>query len=126
MSTLGGLRVLVVENDDLSASLLQMQLIQSGGNVVGVAATVAEALERIGTCEPQVVLLDYRLAGNESSEPVAADLLARGIPFVVATGMEPARLPPMLARGVVLTKPYLSADLLDALLRALEQDPVRG
>ena len=44
MSALQDLRVLVVENDEMSAALLQMQLVHSGALVVGLAASVAEAL----------------------------------------------------------------------------------
>jgi CheY-like chemotaxis protein len=120
MSALQDLRVLVVENDEMSAALLQMQLGQSGAVVVGPAASVADALRLLGDSEPQVALLDYRLANNETSEPVAAALSARGIPFVLATGMAPDHLPAVFRTGVMLTKPYLTAELNAALERALQ------
>jgi CheY-like chemotaxis protein len=120
MSTLQGLRVLVVENDEMSAALLQMQLVQSGAVVVGLAASVAESLRLLGTSEPQVALLDYRLANNETSEAVAEALSARGIPFVLTTGMAPDHLPAALSAGVLLSKPYLTAELIAALARALQ------
>ncbi|WP_256777212.1 MULTISPECIES: response regulator [unclassified Stenotrophomonas] len=120
MSTLQDLRVLVVENDEMSAALLQMQLAQSGAVVVGLAASVAESLRLLGTSEPQVALLDYRLANNETSEAVAEALSARGIPFVLTTGMAPDHLPAALRAGVVLSKPYLTAELIAALARALQ------
>lgn len=44
MAALQDLRVLVVENDEMSAALLQMQLVQAGAQVVGLAASVGEAL----------------------------------------------------------------------------------
>jgi CheY-like chemotaxis protein len=120
MSTLQDLRVLVVENDEMSAALLQMQLAQYGAVVVGLAASVAEALRLLGTSEPQVALLDYRLANNETSEAVAEALAARGIPFVLTTGMAPDHLPAVLRTGVLLSKPYLTAELIAALARALQ------
>lgn len=58
-----------------------------------------------------MALLDYRLANNETSEPVASALSARGIPFVLATGMAPDHLPAVFRTGVMLTKPYLTAEL---------------
>ncbi|MCS4233312.1 response regulator [Stenotrophomonas sp. BIGb0135] len=119
MSALQDLRVLVVENDEMSATLLQMQLVQSGAVVVGVAASVSEALRLLGASDPQVALLDYRLANNETSEAVAAGLGARGIPFVLATGMAPDHLPDVFRSGVLLGKPYLTAELNAALARAL-------
>lgn len=119
MSALQDLRVLVVENDEMSAALLQMQLVQSGALVVGLAASVAEALRLLEEAAPDVALLDYRLAHNETSEPVAAALAARGVPFVLATGMTAEQLPVAMRSGVLLIKPYLSAELSKALVRAV-------
>lgn len=119
MSALQDLRVLVVENDEMSAALLQMQLVQSGALVVGLAASVAEALRLLEEAAPDVALLDYRLAHNETSEPVAAALTARGVPFVLATGMAAEQLPVAMQSGVLLIKPYLSAELSKALARAV-------
>ncbi|AWH33490.1 response regulator [Stenotrophomonas sp. SAU14A_NAIMI4_8] len=119
MSALQDLRVLVVENDEMSASLLQMQLEQFGAEVVGVAASVADALRLLTAQRPDVVLLDYRLARNETSEPVAAALVEAGVPFVLATGMSAAQLPAAMGAGVLLVKPYLSIDLCTALQRAV-------
>ncbi len=120
MSALQDLRVLVVENDEMSATLLQMQLVQGGAVVVGLAGSVAEALRLVEETVPQVVLLDYKLARNETSGPVAEVLVARGIPFVLATGMTREQLPDAFRAGVVLTKPYLTAELNAALARALQ------
>jgi len=119
MTALQGLRVLVVENDEMSAALLQMQLVQSGALVVGLAASVSEALRLLAETQPDVALLDYRLAHNETSEPIAAALRARSVPFVLATGMTAAQLPVAMQSGVLLIKPYLSADLCKALVRAV-------
>ncbi|MFG6067839.1 MAG: response regulator [Stenotrophomonas indicatrix] len=119
MSALQDLRVLVVENDEMSAALLQMQLVHSGALVVGLAASVAEALRLLEETSPDVALLDYRLAHNETSEPVAAALAARGVPFVLATGMTAEQLPVAMRSGVLLIKPYLSAELSKALVRAV-------
>lgn len=119
MAGLQDLRVLVVENDEMSAALLQMQLVQAGALVVGLAASVAEALRLLEENTPDVALLDYRLAHNETSEPVARALGNRGIPYVLATGMTADQLPPAMQTGVLLIKPYLSAELAAALQRAV-------
>ena len=47
MSALRGVRVLVVENDDMNAMLLEMQLIQAGAAVVGPVGEVDDALQLI-------------------------------------------------------------------------------
>jgi len=120
MSALQNLRVLVVENDEMSATLLQMQLVQGGAVVVGLAGSVAEALRLLEETQPQVVLLDYKLARNETSEPVAQALTARRVPFVLATGMAREQLPSSFQGGIVLTKPYLTGELSSALLRAMQ------
>jgi CheY-like chemotaxis protein len=99
MTVLQDLRVLVVENDEMSAALLQMQLVHAGATVVGLAASVAEALRVLEDSVPDVALLDYRLARNETSEPVAAALSARGVPFVLATGMLAEQLPESMLAG---------------------------
>ncbi|HGK7303324.1 TPA: response regulator [Stenotrophomonas maltophilia] len=126
MAALQDLRVLVVENDEMSAALLQMQLVQAGAVVVGLAATVAESLRLLQETWPDVALLDYRLARNETSEPVAAALAAAGVPFVLATGMTADQLPASMRDGVLLVKPYLSVDLSQALLRAVGRSSARA
>lgn len=126
MAALQDLRVLVVENDEMSAALLQMQLVQAGAVVVGLAATVAESLRLLQETSPDVALLDYRLARNETSEPVAAALAAAGVPFVLATGMTAEQLPASMRDGVLLVKPYLSVDLSQALLRAVGRTSTRA
>lgn len=126
MAALQDLRVLVVENDEMSAALLQMQLVQAGAQVVGLAASVGEALRLLEEATPDVALLDYRLAHQETSEPVAAALAARGVPFVLATGMSAEQLPQAMQSGVLLVKPYLSAELSQALARAVGHSSARA
>ncbi|WP_459062109.1 response regulator [Stenotrophomonas sp. PSU-St15] len=126
MAALQDLRVLVVENDEMSAALLQMQLVQAGAQVVGLAVSVGEALRLLEETTPDVALLDYRLAHQETSEPVAAALAARGVPFVLATGMSAEQLPQAMQSGVLLVKPYLSAELSQALARAVGHSSARA
>ncbi len=125
MSALRNMRVLVVENDEMNASLLQLQLASQGALVVGVASTVQAALELLVAQEPHVVFLDYWLAGNENSVPVAVALCERGIPFVLATGMPVDELPDVFNAGVKLAKPYLGAELTCALQQAIESASVK-
>ena len=120
MSALQGLRVLVVENDEMNALLLEMQLAQAGAVVVGPAATSEAALRLLGEQHPDLAVLDYRLAGGLTSEPVADRLSREGIPFVLATGQVAGSLPAAFDRGIVLVKPYLAEDLVHALLQAQE------
>ena len=114
---LQGMRVLVVENDEMNATLLDLQLAQAGAAMVGPAASVAQALQMIED-QPDLAILDYHLGGGETSEEVAGALIARGIPFVLATGVNADTLPHVFSRGVVLVKPYVTEELLGALSRA--------
>ncbi|AAW75576.1 response regulator [Xanthomonas oryzae pv. oryzae] len=120
MSVLRGARVLVVENDDMNAMLLDLQLVQAGAVVMGPVGKVHDALQLISADAPDLAVLDYRLGNGETSEPVARLLSKRGIPFVLATGVAIGSIPSGFERGVILTKPYLSEDLVGALFRARE------
>ncbi|MFO3705232.1 response regulator [Xanthomonas codiaei] len=118
MSVLRGVRVLVVENDDMNAMLLELQLSHIGAAVVGPVGQVQDALQLIQADAPDIAVLDYRLGNGETSEPVARLLAERGIPFVLATGVATGSIPAGFERGVILTKPYLSEELVNALSRA--------
>ncbi|MCC4615712.1 response regulator [Xanthomonas campestris pv. asclepiadis] len=118
MSVLRGVRVLVVENDQMNAMLLDLQLVQAGAVVLGPVGEVAQALALIKADAPEIAVLDYRLGNGETSEPVARLLSELGIPFVLATGVASGTIPSGFERGVILTKPYLSEELISALSRA--------
>jgi len=120
MSALQGLRVLVVENDEMNAMLLELQLAQAGAAVTGPAATVDEAMALLGGSSPDLAVLDFRLGGDQTSEPIAVRLGEMGVPFVLATGQTGTRLPSAFDRGIVLVKPYLAEDLVRSLRQAQE------
>ncbi|WP_434211806.1 response regulator [[Pseudomonas] boreopolis] len=118
MSALSGLRVLVVENDEMNALLLEMQLQQAGASVIGPAGRVEDAVQLVEEWAPQAVILDYRLGDGETSEPVARILTERGIPFVLATGIAREKVPAAFDAGSILIKPYLAEDLVRSLAEA--------
>lgn len=106
----------MVEDEALVAMLVEDALIEAGYGVIGPAATVAEAISLLGRETPDVAVLDLNLAG-ESSMPVADALVARGIPFVIATGYGASALPPGHERAAVLAKPYDPTQLAAVLER---------
>ncbi len=57
-------RILIVEDDQLQALSLQKQLAEMGYEVVGIAATAAEAVSKAHETNPHVVLMDIRLGGR--------------------------------------------------------------
>ena len=85
LSPLSGLRLLVVEDEYIVADHIGMLLEDLGCEVAGFASTVAEALDLVRSVALDGVLLDGNLNGD-SSAPVAIELRARSIPFLVATG----------------------------------------
>jgi len=108
--------VLLVEDEPLVADTLDAALTACGYRVLGPVATVNAAMRLLQTSQPDVALIDYRLA-TTTSEALLAPLVARHIPVCVLTGCDPAQLPSAYAHCTVLRKPFK----LDALMAALGQ-----
>lgn len=98
--------VLLVEDNMLIALDTEEMLRELGVTEVRTAGSVSQALAAIGEGRPDFVLLDFNL-GEETSEPVARELAAQEIPFVLATGYSAHTIDPgeLGARGI-LKKPY--------------------
>jgi CheY-like chemotaxis protein len=82
---LRGLRVLLVEDEYLSAMAIEALLLDLGCELVGPATTLDDALSAVDKDAPDGVILDLNLRGQRS-DPVAEALAARGIPFIVLSG----------------------------------------
>ena len=113
-------RILVVVDEALVAMLVEDALEEAGFGVIGPVRSVGQALETLEAERPDAAVLDLNLAG-ENSVAVADALVARGIPFVVATGYGAAGLPPTHRNALVLPKPYDPADLTAILARLCER-----
>ena len=117
-SPLSGLRLLIVEDEYMVADHIGMLLEDFGCEVAGVASTVAEALDLIGSVALDGVLLDGNLNGD-SSAPVAVELRSRSIPFLVATGYGRLELNAEALNGAPrLAKPFSTFDFERSLLAA--------
>ena len=114
MSSLQGTRVLVVEDEAMLALSLEDMLRDLGCVVAGTAAKLDDAMEMARTSDFDVALLDVNLGGKRV-DPVAEAIRERGMPIVYVTGYGRTA-----ALGLVLEKPYNSADLERTLNRALE------
>ena len=114
-----GRLVLVVEDEFLIAMDLELLLRRHGWRVLGPAATVNEALRLLQSETPDVALLDINLRG-EPVAPVAAELRARGVPFVLASAYDgPGLREAVLAGAPAVGKPTDERRLLAALARAV-------
>lgn len=113
---LKGVRVLIVEDDDLSSVVAQEMLVELGCAVAGVERSVDGALSKLEDGAPlDCVMLDVRL-GAELSSDIATKLLNKDVPFIICSGYD-IKLPGM--NIPVLDKPYTVNALGNALTQAL-------
>lgn len=117
---LQGAKVLVVEDEAVVAFDLEFALRDFGCAVLPLAASAADALEALrGAERPDVVLLDVLLSDGPST-PVAAELKAAGLPYIVTTGYDEGQIAePLLRDAPRLPKPYRLDDLRRALIEVL-------
>jgi len=112
-----GVRVLIVEDAVLLALELEAGLTDAGATVVGAAADLKEAEAMLGLGF-DVAVLDANLNG-QSVAPVAEVLVARGTPFIFATGYGVAGLAPAGFEAPVVRKPYNIHQIASAMALAL-------
>jgi CheY-like chemotaxis protein len=113
MSSLRGVRVLVVEDEAILLLNLQDMLLDLGCVVAGTADKLDDALQIARTSDFDVALLDVNLGGKRV-DPVADVIRARGTPIVFVSGYGKTA-----ASGLVLEKPYDAAALERMLSEAL-------
>lgn len=113
-AALEGIRVLVVEDEFLVATLIEDMLTSAGCVVSGPVSRVPEALDAVGRGNFDAAVLDINLAGDRI-DPVADALSRRNVPFVFVTGYSRGLLPGEYATRPRLRKPFKLADLLGIL-----------
>jgi DNA-binding NarL/FixJ family response regulator len=86
--TLGGKRVLIVEDECLIAMGIASEIAELGGKVVGVVGSADDALDIIAATDVDVAIIDITLTGGPTFQ-VADALVVRHIPFVFVTGVGP-------------------------------------
>lgn len=113
VGSLQGLRVLVVEDDYFIASEICTALKRAGAAIIGPAPDLETGLATIRRELPDCAVLDINLHGQLAFQ-IAAELRARGIPSIFATGYDDSVIPESLAHAVRLEKPIDLAALLHA------------
>src|SRR5215472_3420248 len=115
---LEGVRVLVVEDEFLIATLIEEMLQAAGCVVSGPIPRVAEALEAVEHDGYDAAILDINLGGVRV-DPVADALSRRDVPFLFVSGYGRGALPAAHAQRPRVCKPFKMADLLDTLSEIL-------
>ena len=110
-------RILVVEDEMLIGMLLEDMLTDMGHEVAAVVPRLKDALVAVERESFDLAVLDVHLHG-ESAFPVADALIAKGVPFIFATGYGERGLPENYRGRPVLQKPFARDDL-DRLLKAI-------
>jgi DNA-binding response OmpR family regulator len=111
---LKGARILVLEDEPLLSALVESAASTAGCEIVGPASDVHSALRLIETGKIDAAVLDLIVDGIHC-DAVAAELAARGIPFVIMTGLGVIKGHPTLFAAPRMTKPFHTAHLLDVL-----------
>ncbi len=81
------MRILIVEDEAFIALHLEMQLMDLGHEVVGIATSKTNAIELARAHAPDLALVDLHLARQTSGAEAAAFLRADlGIPSIIVSG----------------------------------------
>jgi CheY-like chemotaxis protein len=113
-------RILVVEDELMIRMLLEDMLGELGYTVAAEAARIEEALDAAKNADFDIAILDVNLNGQPIS-PVADALVARGMPFVFATGYGERGLPEPYRDRPTLKKPFQMDGLKQMLQIALDR-----
>ncbi|WGF90854.1 response regulator [Marinivivus vitaminiproducens] len=114
---LEGMRILVVEDDPIIAIDMEATLVRAGAEVIGPVSYLPKAFEVATHQILSAAMLDVRL-GDQSVEPAAQLLAARGIPIVFYTGQSlPFPIQRNWPRSITLYKPATTDAIIDAIQR---------
>jgi DNA-binding response OmpR family regulator len=122
---LEGVRVLVVEDEFLVATLIEDMLQSAGCVVSGPIPRLAEALDAVDRGSYDAAILDVNL-GGERIDPVAQALSYRNVPFAFLTGYSTGSLPGEYAERPYLRKPFKITDLLSTVSNLVHTRPPKA
>lgn len=125
-----GKRVLVVDDDRVIQQLLEVNLELEGYQVVATAADGKEALEKVKTLRPDLVILDImmpRMDGLEVCRRVRMDPEIAETPIIILSARAQdidVRRGYELGASAYLTKPFDPVELLEVADRLLKGERV--
>ena len=120
-------RVFLVEDELLVLEDLKERLIQQNYEVVGTACSGNEAIDKILSSNPEVVIIDVRIKGELDGIEVAIVIQSHfdyPVPVVFLTGFSEMAFPylKVLPDYIYLNKPYEDRILFDAIEDALKKN----
>ncbi len=115
-AALAALRILVVEDELLVAMQIADALRQSKCEIIGPVGTIDAALAAVQRHTLDGVLLDSNLNGRAIT-PVAEELSARGVPFIMVTGYVSSSVDVEVVRTAPrIVKPFADKQLAEKMM----------
>lgn len=114
--------ILIVEDEPVTAMLIEDALDAAGYVVCGMVRTASEALRSAEMLRPDLCVVDIDLADGSSGLDAARELRERyGIPSVLASAQVDARLAEAHGIGHWVRKPFTGERLLEMVSAALRK-----
>ncbi len=79
----GKIKMMLVEDEAMTAVLLKMNLETAGYDIVGPVATGEAAIDLASDEKPSVILMDIRLAGKIDGIEAVANILSFHNPYII-------------------------------------------
>lgn len=113
-------RVLIIEDEPTTALDLEEIIERDGHDVVGIAATHAEAVDLARSERPALLLADVRLADDSSGVDAVVDINASGaVPAIYVTAFPAQALEEAGPGSLVVPKPFAPGAVSGAIAEAL-------
>ena len=115
----GRTRVLVIEDDRLTAQMVAELLREIGCEVIGPTSRLIDSIEAMNAERVDACILDLDLHGR-MSYPLARLLRLKGIPFLIVSAYEPEPDNQDVKDTPYVGKPFSEQDLVQALNRLIQ------
>jgi len=117
-------KILIAEDEQEIIQFCSMVLEKAGHKIIAVNDGL-EALEKLGSEKPDLIILDIMLPGLDGYSlelQISQDRLLSGVPVIIISALRPAKeLFGKFAQVVAfLPKPFIANDLLKAVTSGLE------
>lgn len=119
-------KILVAEDEAISALSMQRALTISGYDVCDLVSTGEEAMERVKQEKPDLVIMDVFLNGSVNGIEAAMEIRSGSdIPIVFITGYEEEKIIERIKSvkfSTYLIKPFTPKTLESAIIQALQNE----